>query len=64
MTEDYVVFLKSMWIELNNPTFCNDDCNCQWDNYESTWVKKGDSFLWYLVVLNNLQEGIDYKYSI
>lgn len=64
MTEDYVVFLKSMWIELNNPTFCNDDCNCQWDNYESTWIEEGDTFLWYLVGLNNLQEGIDYKYSV
>lgn len=22
------------------------DCNCQWDDWESTWVEEVDTFLW------------------
>lgn len=54
----------NLFQELHKSMFCNDDCNCQWDNYESTWVEEGETFLWNLVGLDNLQEGIDYKYSV
>lgn len=64
MNNDYVVFLKNLNISVNNPTFCNDSCNCQWDNWESTLVEKGDEYLWYRVCLDGLVEDEDYKYCI